>query len=97
MNHAYISPTVDEKVVVKQSKDSSKHHAKWNPDTIPYTVHYHPEAVQCEAKYRHRVFMDGYEHQTNQSGAALCRRTSSLRKPRTLLPWRCTSVRSTTL
>jgi hypothetical protein len=70
MNHAYISPTLDEKVVVKQSKDASKYDKKWNPDMVPYTVHYHPASEQCEAKHRHRVFVDGYEHQTNQSGAA---------------------------
>jgi hypothetical protein len=70
VNHAYVSPALDEKVVIAQSRDKSKHHPKWNPDTTPWTVHYHPEAVPCEAKYRHRIFNDGYEHVTNQSGGA---------------------------
>lgn len=71
MNHAYVSPALDEKVVVAQATDKSKYHPKWNSDTTPWQVHYHPEAEQCDASTRHRIFMNGYEHVTNQSGAAL--------------------------
>jgi len=69
MNHAYISENLDEKVVVQQAKDRSKR-TRWNPTGDAWEIHYHPEAVPCKAKYRHRIFSDGYERVLNQSGGA---------------------------
>ncbi len=63
MNEMYVSPTLDEKVVIRDAKEKSRRFG-------PYRVHYHPEAIQCEAKYRHRMFVDGNEHILNQSGQA---------------------------
>lgn len=55
MNHMWINPaTIDEKVTVKQAAERSKQFG-------PYQVHYHAEAVPCEAKYRHRMFAEGHE------------------------------------
>jgi hypothetical protein len=77
MNHAYVSPTLDEKVVIAQARDKSKRHPKWNPDGDAVQVHYHPAAEQCDSKTRHLIFQDGYEHVLNQGGAALCRRMTT--------------------
>jgi hypothetical protein len=61
MIHSYVSPTLDEKVVVKQAMEKSMYHVKWNPDSEPVQVHYHPEANHCEAKFVHRMFVNGHE------------------------------------
>jgi hypothetical protein len=54
MNHMWISPIIDEKVVVKDASFKSKTFG-------PYQVHYHPEAEQCDASTRHRLFAEGHE------------------------------------
>jgi hypothetical protein len=54
MNHMWISPVLDEKVVVKDATDKSRKFG-------PYQVHYHPEREQCQAKFRHRIFAQGHE------------------------------------
>jgi hypothetical protein len=61
MIHSYVSPALDEKVVVAQARDKSKYHVKWNPDSEPVQVHYHLASEQCEAKSVHRMFVDGHE------------------------------------
>lgn len=55
MNHMWISPALDEKVVLKDAENKSRVNG-------PYQVHWHPEAVQCEAKYRHAIFAEGARH-----------------------------------
>jgi hypothetical protein len=62
MNHMYISPVIDEKVVVKDAANKSRKFG-------PYQVHYHPEAEPCQAKDRHRIFAEGHER-SNAGGPA---------------------------
>jgi hypothetical protein len=55
MNHMYITPTFDEKVVIKDALDKSNKFG-------PYIVHYHPSDEKCEG--RHRFFVDGEERES---------------------------------
>jgi hypothetical protein len=53
MNHMYVTPALDDKVIVKDAAHKSREFG-------PYIVHYHAADAACGSS-RHRFFVDGEE------------------------------------